>query len=116
MVRCIFLLLSLTLFADVGRSQPTEPIRLKPVIDVKEPPDTPLKFTVTTRWATPDAQSLEIHVVAENVSELEIRTYMWCINKKDENLNNSNCLLWNLESSGKILRPGDSDGKSTWLK
>jgi hypothetical protein len=116
MVRCIFLVLSLTLFADAGRSQPVEPDRLKPVVNVQEPPNTPLKLTVTTRWATPDAQSLEIHVVVENVSELEIRTYMWCIDKKEESENNANCLLWNTESGGKILRPRDSDGKSTWRR
>lgn len=119
MVRCIFLVLSLTLFSVVGNSQSpfaAEPDRLKPVINVQEPPNTPLKLTVTTRWATPDAQSLEIHVVVENVSELEIRTYMWCIDKKDESQNNANCLLWNTESAGKILRPRDSDGKSTWRR
>jgi hypothetical protein len=119
MVRCIFLVLSLTLFADVASSQPpsaAEPLRLKPVINVQEPPNTPLKLTVTTRWATPDAQSLEIYVVAENLSELEIRTYMWCIDKKAGSQNNANCLLWSIETGGKIIRPGDSDGKSTWLR
>jgi hypothetical protein len=116
MVRCIFLVFSLTLFADSGSSQPREPDRLKPVLSVQEPPNTPLKLTVTTRWATPDAQSLEIHVVAENVSDLEIRTYMWCIDKKEGSKENDNCLLWSIDSGGKILRPRDSDGKSTWRR
>ena len=122
MVRYVFLLLILTLSAEVGSSQSpsspknSEPDRLKPVINVQQPPDAPLKLTVTTRWATPDAQSLEIFVVAENTSDFEIRTYVWCIDKKEGSRNDENCLLFSVDTGSKIIRPGESDGKSTWRR
>ncbi len=122
MVRFIFLVLSLTLFAEVGSSQSvsanagSETERLKPVVNVQEPPGTPLKISATTKWATADEQMLEIYVVVENVSELEIRSYAWRSGTRDGSQNNDACLLHNSQSVGKILRPGDSDSKSTWRR
>ena len=121
MVRFILLLLSLTLFVDVGISQSTspnkDPERVKPVISVQDQPGTPLKIsTVETKWATPDYQILEIYVGVENVGELEIRSYGWRLDKGDGSQDKDGCFMYNLPSPHKILKKGDSDGKSTWRK
>jgi len=121
MVRYIFLVLSLTLFAEVGRSQSisgnTGSERPKPVVNVQEQPGQPLKITATTKWTSaPDQQMLEIYVVVENASELEIRSYAWRLGTMDGSQNNDACLLHNRLSFVKILGPGDSDGKSTWRR
>ncbi len=123
MVRFIFLVLSLTLFAEAGSSQSistgggSEAERLKPVVNVEESPGAPLKISsATTKWATSDEQMLEIYVVVENVSELEIRSYAWRSGTRVGSQNNEACLLHNSQSLGKILRPGDSDSKSTWRR
>jgi hypothetical protein len=119
MVRYIFLVLSLTLFAEVGHSQipgNTGPERPKPVVNVQEQPGQPLKITASTKWTSaPDQQMLEIYVVVENVSDLEIRSYAWRLGKADSQ-NSDACLLHNRLSFVKILGPGDSDGKSTWRR
>ena len=120
MVRFILLLLSLTLFADVGNSQSTspnkEPERVKPVVTVQDQPGAPLKIASTeTKWATPDYQILEIYVRVENVSEQKISSYGWRIDT-DGSQNKDGCFMYNLPSPHKILQPGDSDGKSTWRK
>ena len=109
MVRVILLLLSLTLFAEVGNSQSTspnkEPERLKPVVSVQDQPGAPLKISsVETKWATPDYQILEIYVGVENVSELEIRSYGWRIDKGDGSQDKDGCFMYNLQLPGKILK------------
>lgn len=120
MVRFMLLLLSLTLFAEVGNSQSTspnkEPERVKPVVTVQDQPGAPLKIiSVETKWATPDFQILEFYVGVENVSELEIRSYGWRLDKGDGS-QEKDCFMYNLPLPGKILKKGDSDGKSTWRK
>jgi hypothetical protein len=118
MARFIFLVLSLTLFAGVGSSQSpagSQPDRPKPVINLQEQPGAPLKITVETKWATSDAQMLELYVMVENVSDLEIRSYAWRTEMRDGK-NNDGCLLHNAKSPGKFLQPGDADGKSTWRR
>ena len=123
MARFILLLLSLTLFAEVGNSQTispnkgSEPQRVKPVITVQDQPGAPLKILkVETQWATPDYQILEFYVGVENVSELEIRSYGWRIDKGDGSQDKDGCFMYNLPVPGRILKKGDSDGKSTWRK
>lgn len=123
MVRFIVLVLSLTLFAEVGSSQSisankgSEPERVKPVVNVQDQPGTPLKISkVETKWATPDQQILELYVVVENVSDLEIRSYAWRIDKADGSPDKDGCFMYNIQSPGKILQPGDSDGRSTWRR
>jgi hypothetical protein len=122
MVRYIFLVLGLTLFAQVGRSQSipgnTGPERLKPLLNIQEQPGAPLKLTATTKWTSaPDQQMLEIYVVVENVSELEIRSYAWRLGTTtDGSQDNDACLLHNRLSFVKVLGPGESDGKSTWRR
>ena len=123
MARFVLLFLSLTLFAEVGNSQTTspnkgsEPERVKPVITVQDQPGTPLKISkVETQWATPDYQILEIYVGVENVSELEISSYGWRMDKGDGSQDKDGCFMYNLPAPGKTLKKGDSDGKSTWRK
>ena len=123
MVRFILLVLSLTVFAEVGVSQSTppnkgsEPERVKPVVNVQDQPGTPLKIAqVETKWATPDQQVLEIYVRVENVSDLEIRTYVWRMLNADGSQDKDGCFTHTIQSPDKILKPGDSDGKSTWRR
>ena len=119
MVRFIFLVLSLTLFAHAGNAQSNpEPERPKPVINIQEQPGTPLKISsVLTKWATPDQQSLELYVVVENVSDYEIRGYVWRVSTADGSEIKDPCFSQHSESyGGKILKPGESDGKSTWRR
>lgn len=121
MVRFIFLVLSLTLFAEVGSAQSpsanTGPERPKPVVNIQEQPGAPLKISsAMTKWATPDQQTLEIYVVVENVSDYEIRSYAWRIGTPDGSENQDACFIYNIQSPGKILKPGDSDGRSTWRR
>ena len=121
MVRFIFLVLSLTVFAAVGSAQSipanTGPERQKPVVNIQEQPGAPLKISsAMTKWATPDQQILEIYVVVENVGEQEIRSYAWRIGTPDGSENKDACFIYNIQSPGKILKPGDSDGRSTWRR
>lgn len=121
MVRFILLILSLTFFAEVGSAQPISanqgPERQKPVVNIQEQPGAPLKISsALTKWATPDQQMLEIYVVVENVSETEIRSYAWRLAPPDGSENKDACFSYNIQSPGKILKPGDSDGKSTWRR
>ncbi|HKY42693.1 MAG TPA: hypothetical protein VJM50_06330 [Pyrinomonadaceae bacterium] len=123
MVRFILLVLSLALFGEMGNSQSvsphtgSEPARPKPVINVQDQPDTPLKISsVETKWATPDQQILEIYVLLENVSDLKIRTYAWRIDNADGSKIKDGCFMYSFESPEKILKPGDKDGKSTWRR
>lgn len=123
MVRFILLVLSLTLFTEVGSSQSvsphkgSEPERPKPVVNVQDQPGTPLKIsTVETKWATPDQQILEIYVLLENVSDLKIRSYAWRIDNADGSQSKDGCFMYSIQPPAKILQPGDSDGRSTWRR
>lgn len=121
MLRLFFLVLSLTLLAEVTSGQsntPQEPERPKPFINIQEQYGAPLKIaSVSTRWATPDQQSLELHVVVENVSDVEIRAYVWRLSATDGSEIKDPCFLQDSQSfGGKVLRPGESDGKSTWRR
>ena len=123
MVRFIVLVLSLTLFAQVGSSQSnspnkgSEPERVKPVVNVQDQPGAPLKIAkVETKWATPDQQILELYVVVENVSDVEIRSYAWRIDKADGAKDKDGCFMYDIQPPGKLLQPGDSDGRSTWRR
>ena len=124
MVRYILLVLGLTLNTAVANSQSLSVSgrpettattgRQKPMVNVQQQPGAPLRITLTTRWATPDEQMLEIYAVVENVGDMEIRAYALRSSTADGSQVPGACLLHNSQSRGKILRPGDSDGKSTW--
>ena len=123
MLRFVFLVLSLTFFAGVSSAQSPSPNtkpeaqRPKPVVKIQEQPGAPLKIsTVETKWTTPDAEMLEIYVVVENVSDLEIRSYAWRMDPTDGSQYKDACFMFNIQAPGKFLKPGDADGKSTWRR
>lgn len=127
MVRYIFLVLGLTLFAEIASSQSlavggrpeTAPAaeRMKPAVNVQEQAGMPLRISsLKTKWATSDEQMLEIYTVVENVSDVAIRAYALRSGTADGVESTGACLLHSTQSPGKILRPGDSDSKSTWRR
>ncbi|HWN11641.1 MAG TPA: hypothetical protein VNO50_20610 [Pyrinomonadaceae bacterium] len=124
MARYTFPILGLALLVAVANSQSlstsaqqesTTTEREKPVVNVQEQPGSPLRIaSVETKWATPAKQGLQIHIVVENAGEAEIRAYAWRTVIFDGSQNVDACLLHNVKSRGKLLGPGDSDGKTTW--
>lgn len=126
MVHYVFPVLALTLFAAVANSQslsvsgPSQNTsmaeRQKPAVNVQQRTGTPLRISLKTKWATSDEQMLEIYAVVENVSDLEIGAYALRSSAADSTQNSGACLLHNIQSPGKILRPGNSDGKSMWRR
>jgi hypothetical protein len=125
MVRYIFLIVGFVLLTAAeassqslsvsGQQEPANTGRQKPAVNIQEQPGSPMRISsLQTKWATPAEQGLEIYAVVENVSGVDIRAYALRNRAMDGIESVGDCLLHNVNSRGKILRPGDTDGKSTW--
>jgi hypothetical protein len=87
----------------------TEP----PQVHVVPQPDSPLRISsVRTKWAVPDRSGIEIYVVVENVNGKAVSSYATRDDSGGEGV--ATCLLLSAHSPGKVLRPGRSEGRSTW--
>ena len=111
MLRFILLVISLALFTEVGSSQSrstnkgSEPERPKPVVNVQDQPDTPLKISsVLTKWTRSEQKMLEIYVLVENVTDLKIVSYAWKLERTSGSQNKDDCFMYNLPSPGRILQ------------
>ncbi len=75
----------------------------------------PLRISSTkTQWLAPDRQSFEIYIVVENVSDKSIRAYATYNADASKAQESKRCFLYNVPSNGKVLQPGQKDGKSVW--
>lgn len=84
-----------------------------PQVGVVPQPDSPLRISsVRTKWAVPDRSGIELYVVVENVNGKAVSSYA----TRDDGGGDAGaaCLLLSAHSPGKVLRPGGSEGRSTW--
>ncbi|MGH9906370.1 MAG: hypothetical protein ACRD8U_12405 [Pyrinomonadaceae bacterium] len=87
-------------------STPPEP----PQVEILSQPDSPLRIvSVKTKWARPDHSGIELFVVVENSGVKIVSAYA---TRNDVGLND--CMALSAKSPGKALRPGQTEGRSTW--
>jgi hypothetical protein len=100
---------------EEGPGQTPEP----PRVLVEEQPGSPLRIlSVATKWATPARTGVELYVTVENVGGKAVSAYATrdaAAGRPDEGPQGWRmCLLISAQSPGKALRPGRSEGRSTW--
>jgi hypothetical protein len=113
-------LLATALTSSVVRAQsssqgsprpPSQTASQAPEVLVQQQPDAPLRLSVKTKWVS-DGRGFEIATAVENVSDRAVRAYT--TRHTPESGPRGGCSLWNIMSPGKVLRPGQTDVKSTW--
>ena len=82
-----------------------------PETSVQPQPDSPLRLSVSTRWVS-DGRGYEVSTVVQNVGDRAVTAY--ATRYAPEGEPRGGCALWNIMSPGRVLRPGQSDVKSTW--
>jgi hypothetical protein len=96
------------------QAAPERAAREKPATRVHELADAPLKLTVTTKWATPDQEMLEVYFTATNVGSRPVRAYAVRVTRGVEIHEGGGCFFNNIERAAKVLQPNQSVGRSTW--
>jgi hypothetical protein len=108
----IFAAITNATYAQVpSQNSPTPPE--SPRVEIISQPDSPLRIvSVQTKWAVPDRSGIELYVVVENINVKTVSAYATRDDGAAEGL--SGCWVLNAKSPGKALRPGQSEGRSTW--
>jgi len=107
--------LSLATRAQAARDPPTATITPIPQqLRILSQPEAPLRIaSAEVTWATPDdRRGVQIYIVVENVSGQAVRAYA-TRRDRDSTDGPKGCLSDNL-LPGKVLRPGQKKGMSTW--
>jgi hypothetical protein len=102
----------LTAAAPPGQqAPPPEP----PQYEILTQEGAPLRIvSVKTKWSVPDRTGIEIYAIVENVGARAVSSYATRNVGGDEGEGGRHCLLISADSPGKALRPGGSEGRSTW--
>lgn len=107
------------LFASTARAQTTSqpaPARPKPKVKVPPQAGSPLRVASwEVRPVSPGGSSYEFFVVVENVGDRPVRAYATRLGGGPDG-RAGGCLLHNVQAPGKVLRPGQRDGKSVWQR
>lgn len=90
-----------------------------PAVSVEERQGSPLRIlSVQTKWATPARTGIELYITVENVSGKAVSAYTTrdaALGDPGEGTRRGrSCLLIRAASPGKALRPGRTEGRSTW--
>ena len=90
-----------------------------PAVSVEEQQGSPLRIlSVKTKWATPARTGIELYITVENVGGKAVSAYVTrdaaASDPGDGASRGRMCLLISAASPGKALRPGRSEGRSTW--
>lgn len=90
-----------------------QPMPEPPEVQITSQPDAPLRITsIKTKWAGGDHSGVELYIVVENFSEKAVSSYT---TRDDNDVEGTRaCMLMSAPSPGKVLRPGQSEGRSTW--
>lgn len=111
----ILLCLSLATRAQATRNPPTATITPTPQqLRILSQPDAPLRIaSADVTWATPsDRVAVQIYVVVENMSQQSVRTY--ATRRDIDSTTGPKSCLGNPVLPGRVLRPGQKAGTSTW--
>lgn len=105
-------------FVAIGQESPKSPSSsATPVpqqLRILSQPDAPLRIaSADVTWATPsDRFAVQVYIVVENVSQQTVRTYA---TRRDINSTTGpKACLGNPVLPGRVLRPGQKAGTSTW--
>jgi hypothetical protein len=105
---------SQALAQDNALQEGTAALRSEPVITALSQPGSPLSISSTTRWLKPEQQIFDIYIVVTNVGKRSIRAYATYNSYAGESQESRGCFLHNFTSIGKVLQPGQKDGRSIW--
>jgi hypothetical protein len=113
----ILILLWASVAALAQNAQKPPPSSAVPVpqqLRILSQPEAPLRIAlVETTWATSaDRVSVQIYIVVENVSDRTVRAYS--IRRDVNSTTGPKTCLPNNMLPGKVLRPGERTGMSTW--
>lgn len=108
-------LLSLTIVGLAQTEQKpiaTPDSSVPPQFAILSQPEAPLRLSVQTTWAVPgNRDGVQIYIVVENLSGQVVRAY--ATRRGAASQEQKPCLSMNL-LPGKVLHPGQKDGRSTW--
>ena len=111
----LFAVLLQVVLAGAARPGQQAPPPEPPQYEIVTQEGAPLRIvSVQTKWAVPDRTGIEIYATVENVGAKPISSYATRNVGGDEGEGGKHCLLISAHSPGKALRPGDSEGRSTW--
>lgn len=112
-MRGLFFAVILVATTEVMYSQvpdPKDSAPEPPEVQIVLQPDSPLRISsVKTNWAVPDRSGIGLYVVVENGNLKAVSSYA----TRDDG-NGLTCFLLRANSPGKALRPGRSEGRTTW--
>lgn len=90
--------------------------RPEPVITAQSQPGSPLSISSTTQWLKPEQQVFDLYIVVTNVGDRPIRAYATYNSDTRESQESKRCFFHNVPSVGKVLQPGQKDGRSVWRR